>query len=371
MKSVLTQSIPLGRIRGIPISVHWTFGILLLIILLINLIKGQSLQAVAWLLFFILSLFACVLLHELGHAFAARAYGIHTKSITLLPIGGVAHLEKLPEEPGKEIVVALAGPLVNMLISTFLWLYLGFAGIEVSEDFIQTGIGSHNFLFMLMTVNIFIGLFNLLPAIPMDGGRVLRAALSMKMGRLRATQAATKITTLFAVLFVIVGIFHNPMLILIALFIYMGARGEFEMVKSKMLLSDARVSQVLMRNYTLLDAADTIEKATAALLNGQDTRFLVQEEDNITSVLTKTDIIRALSENAKKSHIRQYASPIRYRVNTSEPLEKVLHHMSTHGFSIVPVEENGKIIGILDIDNIQEFLLVRTYEHAHKEHTER
>lgn len=356
MINLFKNSIKLGKVFGIPIAIHWTFFILIIWIIGMNLYKGQPLDIALWSGIFILSIFACVFLHELGHALAAKRFGIVTKSIVLLPIGGVASLEKIPEEPKKEIFVALAGPFVNMVISTFLFIYLFYRGELVPEKFLSTTINYDNFLIYLMVANIFLGLFNLTPAFPMDGGRVLRALFAFKKDRVSATELASKVTSVFAIIFVIIGIFNNPMLVFIALFIYLGSRGEYEAVKSQHAMSGFTTNDVMMKNFTILNAENSISTAVNALLNGQDTRFLVQENNQVKYVLTKTDIIKALSKQGQEINIRQYASPITFFATKDLTLEKLMETMVKHQFSIVPVLDNGNIIGIVDLDNIKEFI---------------
>jgi Zn-dependent protease/predicted transcriptional regulator len=356
MVNLFKSSIKLGKVFGIPIAIHWTFFILIIWIVGMNLYKGQPLDIALWSGLFIISIFACVFLHELGHALAAKRFGIITKSIVLLPIGGVASLEKIPEEPKKEIFVALAGPFVNMVISTFLFTYLFYRGELIPEKFLSATINYDNFLIYLMVANIFLGLFNLTPAFSMDGGRVLRALFAFKMDRVSATELASKVTSLFAVIFVLIGIFNNPMLVFIALFIYLGAKGEYEAVKSQSALSGYHTADVLMKNFTVLNANAPVSTAVKALLDSQDTRFLVEEENKIKYVLTKTDIIKALSQQGQEINIRQYASPITFTATLDLPVEKLMETMVKHQFSIVPVEENGKIVGIVDLENIKEFI---------------
>lgn len=356
MINLFKNSIKLGKVFGIPIAIHWTFFILIFWIVGMNLYKGQPLNIALWSGIFILSIFACVFLHELGHALAARRFGIITKSIVLLPIGGVASLEKIPEEPKKEIFVALAGPFVNMVISTILFIYLFYRGELVPEKFMASTINYDNFLIYLMVANLFLGLFNLTPAFPMDGGRVLRALFAFKMDRVSATELASKVTSVFAIIFVLIGIFNNPMLVFIALFIYLGSRGEYEAVKSQHALSGFKTSDVLMKNYTVLKAEEPISSAVNELLNGQDTRFLVEENNQIKYILTKTDIIKALSQHGKDVNIRQYASPISFYADKELSVERLMETMVKHQFSIVPVMENEKIIGVVDLENIKEFI---------------
>ena len=358
MRQLFGNSIPLGRVLGIPISIHWTFFILLFWIVGINFYRSQTIEIALWTGAFLLVIFFCVFLHELGHAIAARHYGIGTKSIVMLPIGGVASLEKIPEEPPKEIVISLAGPAVNIIIAIILYLILMFKSKSGTEVLAGESLGPDNFIFMILIANILLGVFNLIPAFPMDGGRVLRAFLSLKMNRVKATGVALNITTFIAILFVILGILNNPILVFIALFVYLGANAEYESVKVSASVSGSTAADVLMKKFTILNDSQPIEVAVHELLNSQETRFLVSHEGKIASVLTKTDIIKALSENGADKPINQYASKIEYWADLNTDLKVLLDNMVANHYSIVPVNDGDEIVGVVDIENIREFITI-------------
>src|SRR5688572_28514191 len=211
----------LGRIAGIKVFVHWTFFLLIGWIFAMHLMTGRGVASAAMGVVFILVLFACVLLHELGHALAARRYGIATRDITLLPIGGVARLERIPRNPTHELVVALAGPAVNVVIA-FL-IFVGLLAVNrgpISTQFLELQGG---FFVQLLAVNIFLVLFNMIPAFPMDGGRVLRALLARRLHYARATAFAARVGQVIAVVLGVLGLFvlGNPMLLLVALFVFL------------------------------------------------------------------------------------------------------------------------------------------------------
>ena len=231
-------SLKLGSFAGIRVYVHWTFALLLGWVLFSHIGQGHN-WAEAWGgVGFILALFGCVLLHEFGHALTAKHYDIRTQDITLLPIGGIARLERLPENPHHELWVTLAGPAVNVVIAGILFAVLTLA--YPLPDFSQAKFLEGNLLARLMWVNVFLGAFNLLPAFPMDGGRVLRALLSMRLGRVRATRLAASIGQGMAILFGFAGFFGNPMLIFIAIFVYLGAEAEARQFKPLPSLMDCR-----------------------------------------------------------------------------------------------------------------------------------
>ncbi|TMP99973.1 MAG: site-2 protease family protein, partial [Verrucomicrobia bacterium] len=250
-------SLKLGSFAGIRVYLHWTFVLLLGWILFSHLGQGHD-WAEAWLgVGFIIALFGCVLLHEFGHALTAKHYGIGTRDITLLPIGGIARLERLPENPRHELWVTLAGPAVNVVIAGVLFAVLYF--LYPGNKFSQANLLEGNFLVRLMWVNVFLGAFHLLPAFPMDGGRVLRALLSMRLGRARATRLAASIGQGMAILFGIAGFFGNPMLIFIAIFVYLGAEAEAQSVETTSFIGGLHVKDAMMTSFRALKAEDPLE----------------------------------------------------------------------------------------------------------------
>src|ERR1051325_3816537 len=247
--SVMKWSLKLGSFAGIRVYLHWTFVLLLGWILFSHVGQGHD-WAEAWRsVAFILALFGCVLLHEFGHALTAKHYGIHTQDITLLPIGGIARLERLPEDPRQELWVTLAGPAVNVAIAGILFLVLRFP-FQIN-DFSQARLLEGNFLVHLMSVNVFLAVFNLLPAFPMDGGRVLRALLSMRMGRTKATRLAANIGQGMAILFGIAGFLGNPMLIFIAIFVYLGAEAEAQAVETTSFIGGLQGRDAMMTRFRI------------------------------------------------------------------------------------------------------------------------
>ncbi|MDZ4810652.1 MAG: site-2 protease family protein [Bacteroidota bacterium] len=202
----MKNSLSIGKIAGIQIFIHWSFPLIILWIIFSNVRSGLNTEQIIWSVLFVLTLFVCVTLHELGHALAAKRFHIKTKDITLLPIGGVARLENMPEKPMQELIVALAGPAVNVII--FLILYIALQIASIPFDFTAiTHITADNFLFNLAILNIWLAVFNMIPAFPMDGGRVLRALLAMKLNRSLATQIAGRIGQVIAMGFVLLGFF--------------------------------------------------------------------------------------------------------------------------------------------------------------------
>ncbi len=248
-------SLKVGRILGIDVYLHFTFLLLLGFLGFVTWQSTGSVDAAVNGVVFIATLFGCVLLHEFGHALMARRYGIKTSDITLLPIGGIARLERMPEKPRQELWVALAGPAVNLAIAAFLFVVAGGCG------WIRVHPGSQPYqrlrLQRLMTVNLVLVAFNLLPAFPMDGGRVLRALLAVRLGRRRATAIAANVGQAMAILFGVVGFFYNPFLIFIAIFVFLGAQAEAGLVEMQSALKGLRVRDAMMTRFRTLASART------------------------------------------------------------------------------------------------------------------
>jgi Zn-dependent protease len=218
-------SVRLGSLFGIPVYLHFTFLLLLGFVALTRLVTG-GVGAAAGALLLISSVFGLVVLHEMGHALAARHFGIGTRDVTLLPIGGVARLERNPSLPRQELWIALAGPAVNLVLAGLLGIVLLLTGFHGT-----IGLGAGSFLAQLMAINLGLFLFNMLPAFPMDGGRVLRAHLARRRGMLPATETAAGVGRFMALLLGIAGLFWNPMLILIALFVWFAGSQELRAVR--------------------------------------------------------------------------------------------------------------------------------------------
>ncbi|MGH9356401.1 MAG: site-2 protease family protein, partial [Terriglobia bacterium] len=211
----------IGKLAGINVYMHATFLLLIAFILFVSWADGRNLTATLRGVLFVLAVFACVVLHELGHALTARKYGVRTRDIILLPIGGVARLERMPEKPREELWVALAGPAVNVVIGAVLLAPLIAAGVH--PQWINFQWSGGNFVENLMVANVWLVGFNLLPAFPMDGGRVLRALLATRMEYTQATQVAARVGQAMALIFGFAGLFYDPFLLFIALFVWMGA----------------------------------------------------------------------------------------------------------------------------------------------------
>ncbi|MGM0498127.1 MAG: site-2 protease family protein [Bacteroidota bacterium] len=357
MKNALT----LGRPFGIKVSVHWTFLLIIAWIVFLNLQQGASTQQIIYSILFIIAIFVCVVIHELSHSLMARRYGIPTRSITLLPIGGLADLQKMPEEPKQEFAVSISGPLSNIAIALVLSLLLLATGnINLSATDFQAITGK-NFFIVLMFANLMLAVFNLLPAFPMDGGRVFRSLMAIYFSREKATYVAMNMGKIFAFGLAVLGIFINPFLIFIAIFIFIGAEKEYEQVRYTSVLSGYRVQDILMHEFTSLREDETLRTAVNILLAGPEQRFVVIDHENrVKGILTRNNIIQGLSDQGEELRVRQVMNK---NITTFAPetsLEEAFQIMQKQRITMAPVVQNEKLVGIIDMDNINEFIMVRS-----------
>jgi Zn-dependent protease len=351
-------SFKLGTFAGIGVYMHGTFLLLVGWIFIAHLSQGENTaQAIAG-VGFILAIFVCVVLHEFGHALTARRYGVKTRDITLLPIGGLARLERIPEKPMQEFWVAIAGPAVNVVIAAVLFGVIGaLAGLGELFD-VQLLKGS--FLARLLWVNVFLVAFNLLPAFPMDGGRVLRALLAARLGRQRATVIAANIGQGMAILFGIAGFFINPMLIFIAVFVYLGAQAEAGMVEMQSALSGLHVSDAMVTRFRALNAGDPLDSAIQELLAGSQQDFPVTADGHVVGILRRNDLVKALSEGRRGSLVSEVMSPDFKAVEASARLTTALDQMREGGCASAPVLASGRLVGLLTLENVSELMMVNT-----------
>ncbi|WP_439880670.1 site-2 protease family protein [Pontibacter sp. MBLB2868] len=352
-------SLNLGKIAGIKILVHWTFALLLGWIAFSEVQRGSDLFTTLLAVGFILSVFLCVVLHELGHALTAKRYGIQTKVITLLPIGGVASLERMPEKPKQELLIAVAGPAVNIVIALILWLVLPSLQSAPAEEFFLR-ITPSNFLYLLLFVNIVLVVFNAIPAFPMDGGRVLRALLAFKLGRVRATQIAANLGQLLAIFFIFVGFFFNPFLILIGAFVFFGAYSENMLVQHLDFLRGHSVREGMMTNFVTLAPTETVRDALNKLLMGSEHEFIVELDGQVVGTLTRSQLIQAVKEEQMAIPVLDVMSQDFKTFNVQDKLSEAYTELQKTRAPLYPVLENGRLAGVINTDNINEFIMIKS-----------
>jgi Zn-dependent protease len=349
----------IGRVAGIDVHMHATFLLLAGWVAVKAWSARQNLGDVVHGLAFIAAMFGIIVLHELGHALAARRYGIPTQDITLLPIGGVARLDRMPDKPGQELVVALAGPAVNVVLAVVFWLVVRSADAVTSLTHFRLVGGS--LLANLQIVNLVMAVFNLIPAFPMDGGRVLRALLAMRLDYVKATRIAADIGQVLAFGAGAIGLGQmNPILVFIAIFVYLGAEQEASMVKVRSALDGIPIQSVMIREFHTLEPQQTLAHAVAYVLEGFQQDFPVTEQGRVVGVLTRRRLLTAL---AKRGQELPVGDAMDRRFETADP-----HEMAEIAFGrlegcechSLPVVQEGRVIGLLTAENVGEFLMIRS-----------
>lgn len=348
-------SLYVGRPFGVKVYIHWTFLLLLGWIVLAQM--GSPLQQMMRILFFTVLLFGSVLLHELGHALMGRRFNVLTRDIILLPIGGMARLRKMPEEPKAEFMIALAGPTVNAALAGILFLALLAMGESPTlPEKLQLKEGSFSVLKNLFYANALLAAFNLIPAFPMDGGRVLRGLLGFRMSHEKATTIAAEVGQALGIAFVIFGFIYNIFLIFIGIFVFLGASAESSSEQIRTSLRAYRVSNILIKHYSSLRPDQSIMDAVELLLSGQEQEFLVMEDNVVVGVLTKKEIFEGLARHGNQISVRKIMVENFPHLYMETTLEDALQAMQEKGCPIAPVYKGKKLAGILDKDNIEELL---------------
>jgi Zn-dependent protease len=367
---------------GIPVYVHWTFSLIFFYVLYFGIHNNLDAINFIWLFGFFIALFGCVLLHEYGHSLTARRYDVETRDIVLTPIGGIARLERMPEKPDQEFLVAVAGPAVNIGIAIVLvalgWLIFHgerwelfkfffeqqFPSIfqsEEADDVVDaTGAQPGGLLFYLpalLATNIWLVLFNMIPAFPMDGGRVFRSLLAMRIGRVRATRVASIVGQGMALLFIFYG-FWKPAysLAFIGFFVFSMARTENAMVQLEELFRLHKASDLLRSQFTRLSANDWMQTPIELLNHGLERNFLVFDfSDNLVGALTESRILEAAKKRDLSTEIARYMQPVTL-VDATESLQYVYFLLRQNEHSIVAIGSPHELLGVVDQDGLRNFM---------------
>lgn len=355
----MTWSFPVGVIAGTVVKIHMTFFLFLVWIGGMQWSVAGAGAALQTMILIVL-IFACVLAHEFGHIFAARRYGIRTPEVILSPIGGIANMERIPEDPRQELVVALAGPAVNVVIAAVLFLLLGanFSAADLGR-IENPAIG---LLAQVAGINVILVLFNMLPAFPMDGGRVLRALLAMRMDYAQATRIAGRIGQAAAIGFAVLGLFWNPILILIAIFVYFAASAEIEHSAAKDLAAGIRVADAMVVVVETLPAHASLADAVDALVRTSQKEFpVVDGQGHPLGLLTREGLIAALGRREGPAPaVSDAMLPEIPRVKASAPLSEGMDLMMRSGApALFALDAQDRLIGLLTRENIGEMVMVR------------
>ena len=358
------RSIRLFKLAGIPVYIHWTFFILVFYIIGESVADSDSMPQLVFNVSILLTVFLCVTLHEYGHALTARKYGIQTQDIILSPIGGVARLSGLPEKPVQEFLVAIAGPMVNVVIVILITTLLAFVYPETEANYARQDISwanfLNNYLLVINVINVSLVVFNMVPAFPMDGGRVLRALLAMKLGKLKATRIASIIGQIIAALFIVIAITKLPLLgfhidstveqftlVIIGVFIFSMARTEYASVKLEDKMLGTTAADIMEPHFTHLYLDDKTDFAVSRFQLGEEREFLVfNEQDECIGVLKK-EILQLLVSKEENTTIRYFYTPIETTIDKSDHLKQILLKITQSKETIFPVMDGNKVIGVI------------------------
>ena len=354
----MSWSVKIGSIAGTAVRIHITFLLFLIWIFAAGWASGGAVDAWNSLLFMVL-LFACVLAHEFGHIFTARAFGVATPDVTLLPIGGVARLERIPEKPSEELLIAIAGPLVNVVIAAILMVaaptHLSIAHLAAMES------PNVSLIDRLAEVNLFLALFNMIPAFPMDGGRVLRALLATRLGHLRATEIAATIGQCTAFALGFAGLFYNPLLIFIAIFVYLAAAAEAHMVSLRAMSRDVPVSAAMVTEFVTLAPDEHIDAAVETLLRTSQSDFPVVDADHrLIGLVGRAEIIKALRQlgpTAPVSSVMVKDIPTIDRGRRLEEAFRILQEKAAPAVGVV--DATGRLVGLVTSETVGQMLMVQ------------
>lgn len=362
---------------GIPLRLHWSFSLVFVYVLYLGRGEAWDWLAMAWAMGFVLALFACVTLHEYGHAIMARQFGVSTRDIVLSPIGGIARLDRLPSKPMQELLIALAGPLVNLVIAALLGLSFFSYSAETRELLFRGLIlREHNyllpqlsfwsyFLISLFFVNVLLALFNLLPAFPMDGGRVFRALLSFWLGRLKATFAAARLGQVFAMGFVANGLvqLYNSqggegyVQVFIGLFVFFTARNEYRYVLMEDTLKKAQTGELMRTEFTPVYLTDPMSKVFSLYDRGMEKNFLVFDHwHNLVAILPEERIREAFSIADLDAPAANYMRSEMLTLREDDSLATAMKWLNHSNSGALPVYNRwNNLVGILDNTGMDGF----------------
>lgn len=384
--AVVNGSFRVATFFKIPVRIHWSFGLLILFVIYVGKTRDASWLNIGFFGLFVLALFFCVLLHEFGHALSAQYFGVSTRDITILPIGGMARLDKLPENPIHEFVVAIAGPAVNLVIFVLLSVFLYFSYHLTFSTFDLLHLESNriilnptaSFLTSLLHANLILAFFNMIPAFPLDGGRVLRALLSIPLGRTKATAWAVFLGQTVAIGFFIYALLplglgllpeksewravidwgFQPVLMFIAFFVIYTARHEYGQVLLEQAMSEHTISSIMASVFTRFQTRDVLFTVIEKSAKTEIREFLVFDDDQILrGVLQEEDIKDAQKNQHFDAFVSSYTTTNFQTATPTESIKSVYERMLKVEQSLFPVlNTEGGVIGIVDFEMIENFM---------------
>ena len=352
----------IATIAGIPVLLHWTLGLFVMFLVWFAYQWSHEIQ-VGYFISFIACLFLCILLHEFGHSLTAKRFGVRTKDIILSPIGGLARLENIPDNPIQELKITINGPMVNLAIAGSLALLIYILGLSYDPGLQENPkIYKENFLALLMYMNIGVFMFNLIPAFPMDGGRILRSLLSTRIGRTRATYWASLIGKVIAILFVLVAVFNGFfMLAIIGPFIFFMAGEEYHQVKLSEVMKGTTLDSIMLKNFTKVEETQGVTHFIDELKGTEEKDFLVyNSEGNICGSLPSMFIDELLKNPQDYHQIKDIASRKYNSLKEENSIEEAFNLMKEEGLAIIAIKKDGQITGVIDRPIISKFILANS-----------
>lgn len=351
----MSWSLRLGSVSGIAIRVHFTFALLVAAVAS-HLGEKAGARGAVFGILLVLSLFACVVLHELGHALVAQRFGVAVREIVLLPIGGVARLLSEPKKPLHELCIALSGPLVNVVLALVAFAALGGRVPELDWNTVQTRAiaapSVESVLVLLLYGNLTLAAFNMLPALPMDGGRVLRALLAFVFGQVRATNIAAGLAQLLAIALAIYGFQYNPLLIFLALLVFMGAGQERSTTRTNVLLADLSAGEVCDPHAVTFAPGDSVGLAIDQTLRSAQAHFLVTHGAEPIGTLSRDDLIAFAGRIGLHAPIAGITRRGASVVPPELPLSEVRRLLQEKGGAPVIVRSEDSVLGVLGLDDV-------------------
>ena len=359
------KSLHLGTYWGIPVKVHWSFYLLFLFIIGVGLMNGLDAVSLLYFGLFIILMFTCVVLHEYGHALTAKRFGVDTVDIIISPIGGIARLKKLPEQPVQELKIAIAGPLVNLTIAVLLFL-LALLTIDVDsfvpeEDSLKFLANPAGFLVSLIWINVVLFVFNLVPAFPMDGGRILRAILSMNFGIERGTRYASIVGRILAIVFVVFGlVYQHIMLVLIGGFVFLMARAEQRQVTIKSRLNNFVARDIMKTTFNRLHLSTGIRELYEHYIRGGERNYVVVDSlGNLSGVISEEAIKEAINSGDLDRPVSMIMKSQLYIVPQDMKLYRLYEEMNVRGEAMAIIKNGDQVLGIIDRQMLFNFVQLK------------
>ena len=358
---MLSRAFKIASVGGIPLLIHWTFGFFFIWIAYAGYRAGLDDGGVLRLCLFALLLFVCVVLHEFGHAFMAKKYGITTKDIIISPIGGVARLVRMPKRPWQEVWIALAGPAVNFLIALILGILLSAfssRGVLPSGELEFIFHDPGNFFQILFLINLALILFNMVPAFPMDGGRVFRALLSVRLGRLRATKIATRLGQVVSILFIAFAFAKGDLILaFIGVFVFVAAANEFSIIQTESVLNAGTTSDIFRTRYTPMFTSDIMQKAIDISAQSSEKNFVVVDQFGaVKGIIPEQAVTKAKEQSDGQAPVEKYWIEKFEAVSDRSSARTLLQLFQSDGYSILPVISFGQLIGVVDRRDFSAYL---------------